>query len=65
MNREQTGPAEYVVYVRHESTSAASGYQSTTAAPTSLSSIMRNRTVVLTTPAAQVGPSGIPARDTE
>lgn len=59
MNRDRPRASSYVVYVRHESASAASGFHETTASPIALSSLLRNRTLLFTTPEA-VPADGVP-----
>jgi hypothetical protein len=43
-------PSSYVVYLRHESASASSGFQETAAVPTSVASILKNQAFVASAP---------------
>ncbi|MCC6648375.1 MAG: hypothetical protein IT374_22745 [Polyangiaceae bacterium] len=57
MNREKSGTAEYVIYVRHTSSSAANGYDVGSAAPTSLATVMRNNILLTSLEVGDLAPA--------
>jgi hypothetical protein len=44
----ESNSADYIVYLRHTSSSAATGYQSSSASPNAIATMMRNRITIFT-----------------